>query len=934
MVIDKIEHSSLERPSIVKRLYPYAVYTVLFALVFLGVFFTFLQQHKGFVQYGDGYRQGLFWVHELRDLIDSLLSGHLPDTWTWYGGLGRPTKTGLLLDPFLWVAAYFTNSHPELGYTIAVTLEMYCSGFAFLLFLRKVNVDHLYGIMGALCYSFSSWVLCTVMIQGSFINNTVLFPLVILGIEKIYRKESPFLFMLVVAYYCMRMPYFAYMAAIMAIVYILLRYFHYHEEWQGRDYFLTMAKFFGYGFVGLLTSMVVFISNLIGIKGASTDSGILHDYLRFTDDYYISIIQSFIGTRTISDNYTFLGISFLIIFGLILAIRYFSFKNTPVVMTILSFIMILIPVCNRLFNGMTYPTGRWMFMLVFFTVWAGTAALGQRDRLTRNDMILLAGIMVTMVCYVGVVYKLKLTFFEGAEIKSIAIHSLFAIAFLLILAIEKRWFTKYATGWKVLLMVTLCLSIVFVWGSKKTSETDPFLQSHKLQKKLDRSVQRVGNKIQDSDFYRVDQVQGISVENLLTKYANESLWWKTKSIYTYDSKIPSALLEYNKLVGNNQDYVERTNQFSNDNRAGLDLLQGVKYFLGDDSKWKSKSSNYAGYGFTHADTIDGVEILKAKYHIGAGFGYSHCISEKEFRKLPRLAREQALLQAAVIPDKRVKAVKKATKDNKELMVTAKDIEASITKVPYTLVSTDNVTIGQKKTLKVTKAGGTMKLYVGDVSNSQLFLSFDNLVKQQPHLIDQYSETPFTITAAAGNTEKAIMNKLGNQGIFGIIDFDVNLGYYDAYDGTITITFKDSGEYTYDDIYVSAMKKDVFDSYAPQCQNAKLKVKKYDSESITGTVTMEKAGLLYYAVPDNRGWKITVDGKKVKPIHGLNIAYVGTTVEKGRHNVRLEYHVPMVKPAGAISVLGLLLMIALSTLQWRRNGRKRRLGRKSEENTGI
>ena len=30
-----------------------------------------------------------------------------------------------------------------------------------------------------------------------------------------------------------------------------------------------------------------------------------------------------------------------------------------------------------------------------------------------------------------------------------------------ILAIEKRWFTKYATGWKVLLMVTLCLSIVF-----------------------------------------------------------------------------------------------------------------------------------------------------------------------------------------------------------------------------------------------------------------------------------------------------------------------------------------------------------------------------------------------------------------------------------------------------------------------------------------
>ena len=72
-------------------------------------------------------------------------------------------------------------------------------------------------------------------------------------------------------------------------------------------------------------------------------------------------------------------------------------------------------------------------------------------------------------------------------------------------------------------------------------------------------MQRVGNKIQDSDFYRVDQVQGISVENLLTKYANESLWWKTKSIYTYDSKIPSALLEYNKLVGNNQDYVERTN---------------------------------------------------------------------------------------------------------------------------------------------------------------------------------------------------------------------------------------------------------------------------------------------------------------------------------------------------------------------------------------
>lgn len=82
--------------------------------------------------------------------------------------------------------------------------------------------------------------------------------------------------------------------------------------------------------------------------------------------------------------------------------------------------------------------------------------------------------------------------------------------------------------------------------------------------------------------------------------------------------------------------------------------------------------------------------------------------------------------------------------------------------------------------------------------------------------------------------------------------------------------------------------------------------------IEGAVQVEKSGLLYLSVPDDEGWKLTVDEHSAK-ITPVGNAMIATHLEPGIHSVRLHYEAPGFSLGLKISIVCLALFLVLVIL---------------------
>lgn len=76
---------------------------------------------------------------------------------------------------------------------------------------------------GALTYVFCYWAIYNAARHPYFLNPMIYFPMLIMGIEKILRKEKPYLFILSVCLSAVSNFYFFYMLALLTAVYAMIR---------------------------------------------------------------------------------------------------------------------------------------------------------------------------------------------------------------------------------------------------------------------------------------------------------------------------------------------------------------------------------------------------------------------------------------------------------------------------------------------------------------------------------------------------------------------------------------------------------------------------------------------------------------------------------------------------------------------------------------
>lgn len=227
----------------------FVTYTIAFLIVAFFVFLTFIILNKSLVWEKDGLVQHLkayiYYGEYLREIIENLIVKHkiiIPD-WDFYISEGNDILTTLhyyvIGDPLTLLTVFIPSKYMHYFYSLLNVFRLYIAGFSFSLLCFGTNQKNKYGILaGSLSYAFCVWALINAARHPFFLIPMTLFPLMVLGIEKIIQGNKPYLFIVVSALSALSNFYFFYMIVLLSILYAFVRLgFLYSKNIIGGGYY-------------------------------------------------------------------------------------------------------------------------------------------------------------------------------------------------------------------------------------------------------------------------------------------------------------------------------------------------------------------------------------------------------------------------------------------------------------------------------------------------------------------------------------------------------------------------------------------------------------------------------------------------------------------------------------------------------------------------
>ena len=233
-----------------KKLKSGLIYTGLFAVLSCIVFYPMYQSGKSLVwisMAGDGLSQHLnslaYWGEYLRSFFSNLFAGHpsLP-MWDMSLGYGADILSTLnyyaIGDPLNLVYALVSKENTEYLYNFMIIFRMYLAGLSFMSYCLYMEKGHRATVFGSLIYVFTGFTLWAGIRHPFFLNPLIYLPLLLIGAEKIFKKEKPYVFIFSVCISAMSNYYFLYMLTVFTFLYALIRFFSYVQE----NYVMTFIR--------------------------------------------------------------------------------------------------------------------------------------------------------------------------------------------------------------------------------------------------------------------------------------------------------------------------------------------------------------------------------------------------------------------------------------------------------------------------------------------------------------------------------------------------------------------------------------------------------------------------------------------------------------------------------------------------------------------
>lgn len=881
-----------------KKRYLFLGYTILFTILCTIVFYPFYRNHLSLV-WGlsgqDGISQHLssliYFGEYIRNFFSHLFHGnfHLP-MWDNSIGFGSDILTTLnyyaIGDPLNIVYAFANKHNAQTLYSFMTIFRAYLAGISFIIFgcYFKKNPNGI--LLGSLTYVFSGVFLVYGIRHPFFLNPIIYFPLFIVGVEKIYRKERPYLFTIMVAISAMSNFYFFYMLTVCSVIYALIRFPVYKED----GFFKTVGRFALWYILGIGLSMVILLPIIIGFMGNARSESSMNYFSIFLyqKSHYISMIEQSIGYRLgeRATSLNFIPLAYCAAIALFLkkSKERFAYKTS----LIIAIICALFPIFGYILHAFSYPMNRWSFAIALIIASILTEMYEDLFDLTFLQFI---GIFVGCIFYYFI-YK-HFSTNEQIDIKYATIVLILTAIILLILnivpLISKCHFRQiFLVG---LVFVSISISGFGHYSYKISDVLKNYVPSNKAYRILCKKEISIlhSAKVKNDRLARVEALNqrtpnwGI-VDHIPT----------TTNYYSITDKNVSDSLQDFGLT----QYQYKFKFKKLDLRQNLLNLYHVKYIITNSN---NKKKIPTGYQLIKA-TKDN-KLYENKNILPFGYTYDSYITKKDYDKLSSAQKEQALVENAVIEDMvQGSNLTKSSTPN----IPTKDLF-----VNYQYRKSNTLDTKESVTLKIPKKHLTKHcyLYLQNV-RSIPFTGNRNHILYSGKNNTTFSVKIMNHNYVLYNSEKNSAYDTGSRDYLVAIDTSK---IKNLHSGNIKLRFTFSRPNTYKFGKISIVqidKKQQEHALNRLHNNPHLTNISYDgSNHFSGDIKVKDDRILCIPFAYNKGWKATDHGKSIK-LMKVNGMFCGLYLKSGEHNIKLTYTTPGLKIGACISLISLIIFIIL------------------------
>lgn len=881
-----------------QRKYCYGIYTLMFLLMCIAAFLPFFTEGKSFV-WGAGIEDGLsqhfsalaYYGEALREFFRNLLAGH-PKLVMWDMSLGYGADILSTLnyyaigDPLNLLYGFVSPKNTETMYNFMIVLRMYLAGITFIMYARKMKKRSYGTVIGALVYVFSGFCFRLGLRHPFFINPMIYFPLLCLGIEKIYQRERPYVFIFAVCVSAMSNYYFLYMLTIFAVIYAWIRFYKYSEENKIKTFFLTILKFGMYYTLGIAMAAVILLPSVIGFLGNGRygNGADWKSLIVYPGKYYLLFIENFIGYGNMGSN---TNAGYLPIVGIVVLFTLFSqrMKHKKYrAAFIASIIALILPIFGYAFNGFSYANNRWAFALSFIVALLTAEMYPRLFVMSKRQQI---GIGARIIIYTVFCIIVNASGEEILKNKGImAACGLIAVFYILLLIFQRLGYDTQKRIVRVSMAILLLISVgvhgYYRFDPKEYAYTQEFMDQGQAYRTLKEDNIRMLSKANDPSVYRV-HAEGYRYKNYgLINHLNT-----ISGYYSITAKCVTDTIKGYDTLG--MQYADKYKGV--DQRLGLLSLAGVKYITVAHNSQVAKDVSSMGdvpYGVEKLRKKGNITLYKNKYALPFAYAYDSYMTEQQYEQLNGIGKEQAMLAQIILNQH---PADKEIQHNEQR--NGPDIQTI--SLPETRISSPK----GKKYADIT---------VPVEKDKETYLYFKNLVYHGK----KNGDDKFILTGRKGTkgilvTQNDVQQKIHIQSTFnpyyfGRKDYIVKINHQTSKaKEKVRLNFLSPGEYEFDDIsLITVPKKDVLARLKERKENS-MKQIQYEGNHFRGVYHAKKDQILCVTIPYSKGWKATVNGNRTK-IYKANGMFMGIIMKKGTQSVKLDYETPGLKIGAWISLV--------------------------------
>lgn len=861
----------------------------------------------------------------IRGAIAGLLSGTGVPLWEWNLGYGADVLLTIdaILDPINLLSVLAPGAASEWMYQFAIVLRIFLSGCAFSLYALHRGQGRFATLCGALlyCLCITTIFIC---IWPGFGVATILFPLLLLGVENMLEGGRPYLFIGIGFLFFTASYYFSYMACILLVAYCAVRVF----QTQGT---VTVASFAGWvvkfaGCLALAIALAAWIlvpeiqqlMSMDRVTSGSTEVPLFYSLL-----YYTDLFPGFLShTGAGSDCY--IGYGAIALFACLLMFsqkrRHTALKAAFIAMTA----VLLVPAAGSIMNGFNYATNRWIWAYAFLLAFIVTVEVPTLLSLGKREMkFLLSGTLV---------YALAIVAVPSSRTEA-AMAALFVCA-LTCSVLFFQGIGRHARrlGLAACLALSLAVNGFYFIDAGEGGWAYHALPVGTMYSKLTYdSPNSLVKQVQDDDYWRYD-ASPVSTNNLGTGFLrtyNDSLVQGVAGIDFYYSIYNGNIDRFHTEMAIAEDNINFMYR-SLGARTILEEVCGVKYYLYPLDGVETTPYNYGADNtvVTGEASMAACAVVRSANPLPIGYTYGTVIPRSAYLAMTPAQRQQALLLGAVVDDDDVAGTGLAQAP------TADQAGIAEQTVPYTVAGASGLTI-EDGTIRVTSPNASLTLQLdGAAANAETYLYFDNLsfkgmAPSQSVAPDVYERFPwyrkahllvqdlnyrapndYSVNAQAdkGAECRHIVNSIPSWHMYGgKSTWLLNLGYSQKAQSTVTISFPSTGEYSYSGLQIICQPMDNVNAAIDKLGAETMQGIRRGANTLSGSIDISQRKMLYLSVPYSKGWTAYVDGQKAD-IQKVNTAFMGIMLDEGHHDVELVYETPGLR-TGALVSLGALVVLA-------------------------